>query len=266
MLVDNHVRRARWLPDGRLLAVDDEGQIIAMEHDGSKRKVVLQDSHADGGLSVCPDGRQAVYVAAGNIWRLDLQSHDATRLTSGNKDQFPVCSPDSTYLIYLTLWESDGGKNLRDVLMRMPLAGGPARQLSDKQVLAATFSPDGREVAINTIGDSNPNGEGVIDVLPVAGGLAGKSLQVAALNLLPSGLQYSPDGKAIYYTTNKSRTGNIVMQPFSGGAPTTVTSFRDKLLYDFEYDWKHQKLAVERFTRGGDIVLITDNGSGSLQK
>jgi Tol biopolymer transport system component len=264
LLVASQFRGARWLPDGRLLFVDNDGRILAMNSDGSNQTTVLQDSHASGRVSVCSDGRHALYDAIGKIWTLDLKTYDANGLTNGNVDTSPVCSPDSTYAIYLTLSKGNESNDVKQVLMRMSLTGGPAKQMSDKEVFSAAFSPNGREIAMVTPSSSTNPGM-VIDVIPSEGGLAEKSFQAAGLNLAPSGLQYSRDGKAIYYATNKRRIGNILMQAISGGDPNPVTDFRNERLFDFEYDWKHEKLAVERGTLGSDIVLITD-ASDNIQK
>jgi hypothetical protein len=215
-----------------------------------------------GGLSVCPDGRQAIYVARGTIWHLDLQNNEATKLTSGNISRLPMCLPDNTYMIFLS-FEENGSKGLKQSVLRMPLAGGPPRQLTDRFVGSFAASPDGRAIAL-AIEDSNSNGGRAIEVIPAAGGPPIKSIPAPGLNLV-GGLQYSLDGKAIYYARNKNRIGNIAMQPVSGGSPTVVTNFHDKFIFSFEYDWKRKKLAVVRGALGGDMVLISDGRSGDLQ-
>ena len=56
------------------------------------------------------------------------------------------------------------------------------------------------------------------------------------------------------------------MQPLSGGAPSKVTSFGEKVLFGFEYDWKHERVVVERGAREGDVVLITDGEADNLRR
>ncbi len=82
----------------------------------------------------------------------------------------------------------------------------------------------------------------------------------------PAWVGHPLDGRLGYPPTNKSRIGNIVMQPLSGGTPIGVTGFHDKTLFDFAYDWKHEKLVVARGADGGNIVLITLGGTRDLPK
>jgi Tol biopolymer transport system component len=263
-LVGNHLREGRWLPAGRLLAVDDEGQIIAIDPDGTNRRLLLPNGHADGGISACPDGRQVIYASMGDVWRLDLQTLSASKLPNGVKSMFPVCSPDNRRVAYVTYIPSVDGKPPKEGLTTTPIVGGQGRQLTDKSVYSSAFAPNGQEVAVETTGIDNRS-EPTIDVLPVDGGQTIKSFEAPKLSLLPSGIQYSQDGKYLYYGANMSWVGNIMMQPLSGGVPTTVTSFHDKILYGFEYDWKHQRVVIERGTREGDVVLISDGGSDTLK-
>ncbi len=62
-VIDDRIYEAHWLPDGRLLAVDNFYRVITMSAAGSNQTVVFQDNFVVGRLSVCPDGRHALFSA-----------------------------------------------------------------------------------------------------------------------------------------------------------------------------------------------------------
>ncbi|MGC2108385.1 MAG: protein kinase [Candidatus Korobacteraceae bacterium] len=255
-LVNNRSYQAHWLSNQSLLVVDDQGQIVTMASDGTNRTVVFRKNHVVGHLSVCPDGRTALFAAlddsriAANIWRLDLQTYDAARISDGKRDYRPACSPDNASFIYLAY---QSGK---PVLMKMPIAGGSPTQVTGDAVLATAFSPDGQQIAALAYENSGPNARPVIRLFASQGGEPVTSLLPDPSIAFPGRLQYSADGKALYYST-RDGVGNISMQPIGAGTPVAVTRFDDKLLYDFDYDWKNNRLAVVRGAPSSDIVLIT---------
>ena len=177
-------------------------------------------------------------------------------LTSGKKEGFAVCSPDGTYFIYMSL--VDGKWRL----MKKPLAGGPAIELSEKTGGFPAISPDGSQIAAVALeGSSGTNAVVMIDVFSPHGGAPLKSFAPAPTfsveTLDRSGLQFSADGQAIYYATSNNGVDNIVMQPIAGGPPTPVTKFHDKFIAAFDFDWTNKRLAVVRGNNRSDIVLIT---------
>src|SRR5208283_5082510 len=174
--VDNHGDiNVGWLPDGRLVTVDYTGHISTMNADGSGRNVIFQQNLPMQGLSVCPDGAQAFFnmpnrdTKALNIFRLDLQSGSTKAVTNGKVEQNPVCSPDSKFFLYTKLERG------RQLLMEMPVAGGEAKQLSDKLVNFGAVSPDGKEIATLAVEGQGVNAKPVIEIIPAQGGLPVKS-------------------------------------------------------------------------------------------
>jgi Tol biopolymer transport system component len=243
-----------WLPDGRLVASDDDGHILTMNADGSNRNVVFQAKFPINGISVCPDGVHTLLTLGNpqtkslNIFSLNLQDGRATALTNGKADQFPFCAPDSKWFIYQAL------ENGKTVLMRMAIAGGTPKQLSDKVVALASISLDGKQLAILSVAGTGAATKGMVEIIPSDGGPAQKTLP------LPFGLtgffNFSPDGQAIYYPVAQKGVGNLVRQNFSDGGPTPLTSFNDLALYGYAFDWQRKKLAVTRGRALTDVVLL----------
>jgi serine/threonine protein kinase/Tol biopolymer transport system component len=254
--VDNHNDiGVGWLPDGRLLAMDYDSHIAVMNADGTNRSVIYQERLPMGELSVCPDGAHALFFMPNkqtqgiSIWRLDLQSGSATVLTNGKVDQNPTCSPDSKYFIYTSLQK---GKQL---LMEMPLAGGEAKQLSDKFVSFAAISPDGKEIAAATAFGTGVNYKAMIEIIPAHGGLPVKTFAPSRAMYTPT-LCFSADGGSLYYAVVNKGVSNLVVQPIGVESASLVTDFNDLHIYGFDYDWKNKKLAVARGRSNDDVVLL----------
>jgi len=253
---DNHGDiNVGWLPDGRLVTLDYDGHISIMNDDGSSRNVIYQQNLPMQGLTVCPDGAHGLFfmpnrdTKAINIFRLDFQSGSVTAVTNGKVEQNPVCSPDSKFFLYTKL------EHGRQLLMKSPVGGGEAKQLSDKWVNFAVVSPDNSQVAALAVEGQGANAKPMIEILPSQGGLPVKSF---APSRFISGLfQYSADGQSLYYPTTERGVSNMVMQPITGGPPTATTNFRDLFIYGYDYNWKHKRLAVARGRTNSDIVLIT---------
>jgi eukaryotic-like serine/threonine-protein kinase len=256
--VDNHGDiNVGWLPDGRLLTLDYDGHISIMNADGSSRNVIYQQNLPMQGLTVCSDGVHVFFgmpnrdTKAINIFRLDLQNGTATAVTSGKVDQNAVCSSDSKFLLYTRLERG------RQMLMVMPVAGGEAKQLSDKWVNFGAVSPDGGQIAMLANEGQGANVKPTIEIIPAQGGLPVKSFPPSRFI---SGLfQYSADGQSLYYPVTEKGVSNILVQPITGGAPILATSFDDLFLYGYQYDWKNKKLAVARGRTNSDVVLITSS-------
>src|SRR5271166_6980025 len=221
--VDNHGDiNVGWLPDGRLATLDYTGHIATMNADGSGRNVIFQQNLPMQGLSVCPDGAYAFFVMpnrdtkAINIFRLDLQSGSTKAVTNGKVEQNPICSPDSKFVLYTRLERG------RQSLMEMPVAGGEAKQLSDKLVEFAVVSPDGKQIAALAVEGRDANAKPMIEILPSQGGLPVQSFPPSRYI---SGLfQYSADGQSLYYPVTEKGVSNILMQPITGGPPSLATN------------------------------------------
>jgi len=254
--IDNHGDTGvGWLPDGRLVTIDYDGHIATMNADGSNRTLIFQEHLPMGGLSVCPDGANALFFMpnkeskAINIWRLNLQSGAASAITSGKVDQNAACAPDSKSFLYTSF---DKGRKL---LMEMPVSGGTAKQLTNAVTDFAVFSPDGQQIAALTTEGTGVSFRAMISILPAQGGLAVKSFP--PLPTISNFFQYSGDGQSLYYPVTIKGVSNIVMQPIGTKDVTQMTGFNELSIYGYSYDWKNKRLAVARGRNNTDVVLLT---------
>jgi hypothetical protein len=146
-------------------------------------------------------------------------------------------------------------QNGKQVLMRMPVAGGAAKQLYDKYVGFAAISPDGKQIAAFTAVGSGVNFRSIVEIIPSEGGLAVNSFSPS--RALAGLFRYSEDGQSLYYPVADKGVFNLAVQSMAGGAPKLVTNFTDLSIYGFDYDWKNKRLALTRGRTNFDIVLIS---------
>ena len=245
-----------WLKDGRLLLSDFEGRVARINTDGSDRNVVFQTDLPIVAMSVCPQGDRALLAmpnrqtAVINIYRMDIATARPSVLTNGKYDQNMSCSPDGKFFAYTTL------VNGKPSAMRMAMDGGEAKRLSDEFVVSLAISPDGQQIALMTVQGQGVQQNWVIKVIPAEGGAPVKS--VPALEALAGGLQYSADGKAVFYPVIEKGVSNLFKQSLEGEAPTRATDFKNLTIYGYAFDWANNKVAITRGKLNSDVVVIAE--------
>ena len=244
-----------WLKPDRLLVMDFEGRIATLSTDGGDRNVIYTTDLPTSSLSVCPDGEHALFLTPTkqtrslNIYRLDISTRRTTQLTKGNLDQSATCSPNSKFFVYTSILDG------KQKLMRMSLGGGEAQQIMDEQANFAAISPDSQQVAVLTTEGDGVNIRVVIKVITAVGGAPVKTI---VPNVAISGyMQYSGDGKSIYYPVTEKGVSNMMRQFLDGGAPARVTDFKEFKSYGYSFNWNSRKLAVARGKSNADIVVVT---------
>jgi hypothetical protein len=103
------------------------------------------------------------------------------------------------------------------------------------------------------------NLKAVIKVIPANGGAPVKS--VAAHPAIFGYLQYSADGKSVYYPIKEKGVSNIVKQALDGGAPLPATGFQDLTSFGYAYNWASNRLAITRGKVDSDVVVITQQAA-----
>jgi Tol biopolymer transport system component len=238
---------------------DFDGHIATINADGSNRNVIFSTNLPIVSMSVCTETGQVLMAMPNtatqgvNIFRMDVEGGKLTPLTKGKFEQNAVCSSDGKFLVYTTLI------NGKQFVMRMPTDGGQAVQLSDQFAWSATISPDGQQVAMVTVEGQGTQIKTVIKVIPATGGAPVRSLD--APTAMTGSMQFSADGKAIYYPITEKGVSNLVSRPLDGGPPTQVTDFKELTGYGFAYNWPANKLAVTRGKPNNDVVIITQQAA-----
>jgi len=245
-----------WLKDGRLLVSDYQGHLATLNADGSNRNVVFETPLPILGMSLCRDAGRVLLSMPNeqtkgiNIFGLEVKGGKPTPITKDKFNQNVSCSSDSKFFVYTSL------VNGKQLLMRMPLEGGEAKQLSDDFVYATAVSPNAQYVAFIATEGQGVETKAVLKLIPANGGAPIKSLP--APDALSGSLSFSEDGKAIYYPVTEKGVSNLVKQSLDGGPPAPVTDFKELTFYGYAFDWANNKLAMTRGKLNSDVVVITE--------
>jgi DNA-binding winged helix-turn-helix (wHTH) protein/Tol biopolymer transport system component len=235
-----------WMPDGRIVyqslaGGDDDLWIMAA--DGTRAARLTADPGEDSDPAVSPDGRYIVFGSARSgsvdLWRINSDGTNPIQLTKGRRARLNQVTRDG-WVIFVS--EAAG-------LWKVPIDGGPARQLSDKTITMPALSPDGRFIACYY--RDQPTTAGTLSIIPAEGGEPVRSFNVPG----PAGdsvVRWTPDGRTITFT----RDGNLWNQPLHGGTPIEVTKFETGSVRQF--DWARDgTLVFAHVERTADAVLIT---------
>jgi hypothetical protein len=198
--------------------------------------------------SVTADGRYIVFASnhdgRDEIWRMDAEGGDPTRLTAG---YFPDASPDGRWVVY----QSQIGN--RWALWRMPLQGGASQRLTEENELfdaqRPVVSPDSRLVACE-FKDARRGRKGIA-IIPIDGGPPVKTLGLQPRwNLI----RWAGDGQAIAYT---SRANEISILPLSGGSPRKLLSDADDItIFWFDLALDGSRIVYSAGRNVSELILV----------
>ncbi len=126
--------------------------------------------------------------------------------------------------------------------------------------MSLDVSPDGREIVFDLLGD--------LYVIPIAGGEAKALTQGLPWDMQP---RYSPDGRAIAFTSDRGGGDNIWVMGRDGSNPKAVTKEDFRLLNspawspDSEFIIAHKHFSSRRSLGSGEIWLYHKSGGDGLQ-
>ena len=224
------VRTPRFLPDGRLVYGVSDGRSISqlrlldLPHGGQASTLV-----SVAGLPAAaphPDGRSILYSALDNhrdlyffhdLFRYDIASGRATRLTHGLRAQDPDVSPDGRRVVFTA--GSAGTTHLmiaelRDVpatmrtLLAMPTYG---------QVYSPRWSPDGRAIAFSAWSAGGYRDVRVIEVDTAS------ITEITHDRALDTGPIWTPDGKALIFSSDRTGIANLYRFTLDSGELRQIT-------------------------------------------
>jgi serine/threonine protein kinase len=246
-----------WTADGQLIG--DQRTMLSWVDPatGVKSAITPEEGHPSGNPSACADGRFIVFEllfhggpSNDNIWRVDPSGGNLKQLTTGKRDQLPVCSSDSRWVYYIE--EKDDGK-----LARVSIDGGTSQVISDLPISYRSIdvSPDGKLAAFATLEHSGEHKQ----KLAVVATDSGQAKLMEFERPLFGCLRFAHDGKAVVYTTRSNGVDNLWLQPLDGSKGTQVTNFTSERIYDFHWSFDGKQLALVRGHTDSDVVLIRDN-------
>ena len=197
----NGVSTFRWSPDGtRLVVVSRIGPSDSRTGDPKERSDVrhYKNSNYKFNDSGWFDDRRT------HFWMVDVKSGEAKQITEGNdwNDSDPQWSPDGKRIAFVsnrTGKEFDEDRN-SDVWVINADGTGKLTKISDhlESDNQPRWSPDGKWIAFT--GEIQDRDHPKIYLAPANGG-APSTLAANGLDLIPGGLEWSADGKSIYFET-----------------------------------------------------------------
>ena len=239
-----------WTPDGQLLVVQDP-DIRIVSPAGGGRVVFSEPRFPMDQVTSCGNGRYVVFRTLGrsggaeaNLWRIDSNGTNLTRLTLGLNERVPACSNDGKSLYYL-----DAAEN--HFLKRIPIEGGSPETIIKSSADPYALSPDGKAVATFEVREADHT------VLLVLYSLAdGKKSALEFDQRGLSGLAFLPSGKAVAYEVREKGVDNLWIQPLDGTPRRQLTHFTAERIASYAFSKDGAQLGMKRGHSESDAVLL----------
>ena len=246
-----------WAGDQQIIFgshINNSWDLMMMNADGSNPRQLTDDAAFDTDPAASTDGKFVVFSSnrAGiyNIWRMDLETKEMTRLTNGTGEYYPQISPDNEWAVY---HRTSPGESI--AVWKVSTNGGSPVQLSTKPTTRADISPDGKLVA-STFRESSESSFS-IGIYDFNDGKNLKLLKPLSGARLFIPLRWSPDGKSIVYVVSKDGVDNLWSQPIDEkNAPRQLTKFTMDRIYGFDFAPNFPTVAVARGTQKSFAVMF----------
>jgi Tol biopolymer transport system component len=252
-----------WTPDNRIVYVSgsksDNPDIWIMDHDGSNKKQLTDDIHADFSPSVTGDGRYIVFVSnrtnSFHLWRMRLDGSNQEQITNGFGEWLPNCSPTGNWVVYLSY---NSGKQC---LWKVSLDGGEPVLLNNFYSYLPAISPDGQEVAYTYWNEEATPQQLGREIISLHGAQKGQQFEIptsAVGSHVSVLIKWASDGQALTYINNQDGISNIWRLPLDGALPQQLTDFKEDSIFWFDWSRDGEWLACSRGTITSDAILISD--------
>ena len=257
----NGVSVFRWSPDGtRLVVVSRIGPSDSRTGDSKDRSDVRHYENSSYKFNDTGwfDDRRT------HLWIVDVKSGEAKQITEGHdwNDSDPQWSPDGKRIAFVsnrTGKEFDENRN-SDVWVINADGGGKLSKISDHDEAdnQPRWSPDGKWIAFT--GEIHDRDHPKIWLAPAAGGAA-STLAANGLDLIPGGLEWSADGKSLYFETGVKGELHLFRVDVPSKAITQVTSGpRAVRNVDFNFPSGRMVYLANDFKHQDDLYVADFNG------
>ena len=252
-----------YSPDGREIAFASAGDIWTVPAGGGDAHLLVSGASNDHRPLYSPDGSRLAFMSTrnggSNIYVLTLASGALRRVTFGDgADQLDAWSRDGRWLYFSTTSNDISG--MSDVYRVSADGGTPSAVAADRYATEywAAPAPDGSTMAITARGlpfaqwwrrgHSHIDESEIWLVHGIAPGIHGapKYEPVTTTGARSEWPMWAPDGKTLYYVSDRSGAPNLWTRAAAGGAERQLTTFADgRLLWpSISYDGK--SIAFER--------------------
>jgi len=269
-----------WTPDNKNLIIFDRetpSQPMALStlslETGEKRLLATPPAKhvGDAGPAVSPDGRTLAFIrspsyAVGDLWAMDLAADFAARgeprrLTFDQRSAaHPAWTPDSRDIVFVS--NRLGGY----ALWRIPASGrGPLQPLP-------SVGADASSVAISRQGNRlsysrSVSGRDIFQVtLPDRSGAAPGIKPLIASTRDDHAAHYSPDGKKIVWSSERSGHSEIWLSDRDGSSATPLTSFGGPRADQARWSPDGRRIAFHGRPEGHADIFVINAEGGRLQR
>lgn len=233
-------------PDGRDLAFVSAGDIWVAPAAGGDARLLVGHTANDFRPRWSPDGHQLAFVSNrtgnGDIYVFDIRAGALTRLTfDDGLEQLDAWSPDGRYIYFSSSSHDIAG--MQDVHRVRATGGTPMLVAGDRYASEywAAPAPDGRRLAITargtTAGQWWRRGSSHIDEAEIWTVTLGETLgETPQYERISRGERpgkgrdvwpmWAPDGRTLYYMSDRTGAENLYAQPL-GGEARALTTFTD---------------------------------------
>lgn len=121
------------------------GQIWEVSHEGGSARRISTAPGEHSHVLYSPDGRQLAFARGNALWVMPAKGGAERRLTWYPRAPFPrTWTPDGRTILFVSARDGDGNQRA----ITVPAAGGPETMLKLHPVRFASYSPDGKRVAV----------------------------------------------------------------------------------------------------------------------
>jgi Tol biopolymer transport system component len=243
---------ASWLTNDKIVIQNTRGDLLRFDRNGSNRLLLTGDEHNNTHLSGCGDGRHIVFesIRSGDhIWKMEADGSNPTRLTNGNGESFPLCSPDSKSVLYV-----DTSKALE--IWKVSVEGGNPVEVSQGFSLPFfRISPDGKRIACLRV-EFQPAPHYLMILIDADSGH-----KLSSMDGVPdaSDFLWAPDGRALDFVVTRDSISNLFRQPLTSGPLKQITNFKSGRIFTSAWSPDGKQLAVARGKTEADVVVITSS-------
>jgi tricorn protease len=225
-------------PDGSEIAFVSAGDIWTVPAKGGEARLLVSHPATESRPMYSPDGTRLAFVSTrtggGDIYVLTLATGALARITySDTMDQLDGWSRDGRWIYFDSSSQEVAGMN--DVFRVSAEGGTPMPVTADRYTneYYAAASPDGTTIAFVGRGYGSAQwwrkGHSHLDeseIWLMHDGSPAKYEEVTGEGAKDLWPMWAPDGKTLYYMSDRSGAQNIWMQTI-GGKATEVTNFKD---------------------------------------